>query len=202
MDAARTISALIVVGSLVGCSSGAGLPTQRAYGIANIEQPQSVSFYCGTILAVGPAILPNSIPPGIGITPSIGPWLVGLHGGSSGPNASIQVSAGFIDLNGIASAPSAPLTEYTVMLNNGEAVVVVQDAVPDLYGAPPNGPVFIRVVGNSYRVMPNTGLPPGLCAQGPLQTIQASYPNDVTLSYLGSGGVVYMHYPPRGIARY
>ena len=85
MHFARAISALIAVGSLVGCTSGAELPTQRAYGIASLEQPQSVDFYCGTILAVGPAILPNFIPPGIGITPSIGPWLVGLHGGRSVP---------------------------------------------------------------------------------------------------------------------
>jgi outer membrane lipoprotein SlyB len=57
MPTARTISALILVGSLVGCSSN-GLPTQRAYNVANLEQPQAVSFHCGTLVAVAPAILP------------------------------------------------------------------------------------------------------------------------------------------------
>lgn len=204
MHMARAISAFIVLGSLVGCSfSDSGLPTQRAYGIANIEQPQSVAFYCGTILAAAPAILPNDVPPGVGITPGISRWLLGLHAGQVGPNSGIQLSAGFVDLYGIASQPGAPLIEYTVRLNNGEAVVVVQNAEPTLYGAPPAGPVFIRAVGNSYRVMPNTPpLPRELCTRGPLQTVQAAYPNDVTLvSYLGSGGLLQMHYPPGGMAR-
>ena len=206
MHMARTISALIVVGSLVGCSSGNGLPTQRAYNLGNIEQPQTVGFYCGTIVAVEPAILPNGIPPGVGITPSIGPWLLGLHAWQTGPNATAQVSAGFLDLNGIASAPEAPLTEYTVMVNNVEPVLVVQSDLPQLY---PNdytpGPmrpserVGVRVVGNSYRVMRNTGL--GLpCTPGPLLATVAPVSTGVTYSYLGSGGVVSMHYRAGGIA--
>jgi hypothetical protein len=192
-----------LLGSLIGCSSSSGLPTQRAYSVANIEQPQPVTFYCGTLLAAAPAILPNPIPPGIGITPGISRWLVGLHAGSSGPNAGIQVSAGFLDLYGIASAPEAPLTEYIVRLDNGGGpVVVVQNALPELYGVPPTaGPVVVRAVGNSYRVMPDQGLPRELCARGPLQTQPslASYPSGVTHSFPGSGGVVYMHYPSGGI---
>jgi hypothetical protein len=209
MSVARTISTLALMGSLIGCSSSSGLPTQRAYSVASIEQPQSVSFYCGTLLAVAPAILPNPIPPGIGITPGISRWLVGLHAGSSGPNGVIQVSAGFLDLYGIASAPEAPLTEYTVLLNNGAAVVVMQnDPLPQLYPnevnlptAPPNTAVVVRVVGNSGRVM-NNQLPPGLCTQGSLQIqppVLASYPSGMTHSFLASGGVVYMHYPSGGL---
>jgi hypothetical protein len=196
---ARSFAALIAVASLVSCSSGNGLPTQRAYNLGNIEQPQAVGFYCGTIVAVEPAILPNGIPPGVGITPSIGPWLLGLHAWQTGPNATAQVSAGFLDLNGIASAPEAPLTEYTIMLNNGEPIIVVQSDLPQLYPndyspghVRPTEPVGVRVVGSTGRVMRNTALP---CTPGPLQTIQASYPIGVTHSFLGSGGVVYMYYP-------
>jgi hypothetical protein len=215
MRLTRTISALILVGSLVGCSSD-GLPTQRAYNVANLEQPQPVSFYCGEIVGVGPAILPNPIPPGIGITPGISRWLVGLHGGRVGPNAGIQVSAGFLDLYGIASAPEAPLTEYTVMVHTGTsppaAVIVVQSTLPDLYPADvglayqpnvvlvPNIPVAVRVVGNSARVMRRTGAEQ--CAQTPLQITPAPvFASDVTHSFLGAGGVVYMHYPAAGMAR-
>ena len=140
MPAARTISALILVGSLVACSSSSGLPTQRAYNVANIESPQPVSFHCGTLVSIAPAILPNPVPPGIGITPRLSQWLLGLHGGAIGPNGFIQVSAGFVDLVGIASDPAAPLTEYTVQLttgtnppNPGAAVVVVQNDLPQLY---------------------------------------------------------------------
>jgi len=106
-----------------------------------VQFPQPVSFYCGKLVDVEPTILPNPIPPGIGITTGISRWLVGLHGGSSGPNGAIQVSAGFLDLYGIASAPEAPMTEYTVLLRTGtdppnptlpgepmSAVVVVQNA--------------------------------------------------------------------------
>ena len=202
MHMARAILALIAIGSLVGCSSSSGLPTQRAYNAANIEQPQSVNFYCGTILAVAPAILPNSIPPGVGITPGISRWLLGVHGLSSGPNTGIQVSAGFLDLNGIASAPEAPLTEYTVMLNTGTPVVVVQNEAPELYGAPmsPSEAVGVRVVNNSYRVMRNTGLP---CSRGPLSpTVLAPGPVGVTHSFLGSGGVVSVYYPSGGMGHY
>ena len=203
MDAARTISALIVVGSLIGCSSDSGLPTQRAYNVASLETPQAVSFYCGTLIDVEPAILPNDIPPGVGITPGISRWLLGLHAGGVGPNSGIQVSAGFLDLYGIASNPSAPLTEYTVLLNGREAVIVVQNDVPTLYpndaGMVPPNPVVVRVVGNSGRVM-NNRLPPGLCTQGPLQTQLPVVADGVTLSYLGSGGVVYMHYRQGGIS--
>jgi hypothetical protein len=203
MHIARAISAFIVLGSLVACSSSSGLPTQRAYSVANIEQPQSVSFYCGTLLAVAPAVLPNDIPAGVGITPSISRWLVALHARQVGPNAGIQVSAGFLDLNGIASAPEAPLTEYTVMLNNGEPVVIVQNELPELYGPPiaPPAAVGVRVVNNSGRIMRNTGLP---CIPGPLQTqtVVASYPSSITHSFLGSGGIVYMHYPSGGMRHY
>jgi hypothetical protein len=211
MHIARAISAFIVLGSLVACSSSSGLPTQRAYAVANIERPQPVSFYCGTLVDVEPATLPNPIPPGIGITPGISRWLVGLHGGSSGPNAGIQVSAGFLDLYGIASAPEAPLTEYTVLLNNREAVVVVQnDPLPTLYPtevnlptAPPGTPVVVRLVNSSGRVM-NNRLPPGLCTPGPLQTspVLASYPSSITHSFVGASSIVYMHYPSGGMTRF
>jgi hypothetical protein len=204
MPVARTISAMILVGSLVGCSSSSGLPTQRAYSVANIEQPQSVSFFCGTLVGVGPAILPNPIPAGIGITPGISRWLVGLHAGAVGPNAGVQVSAGFLDLNGIASAPEAPLTEYTIQLGTGTAVVVVQNDLPQLYpndvGMGPPNPVVVRVVGNSGRLMRRTGAEQ--CATTPLQIqppVSAAYPSGVTHSFLASGGVVYMHYPSRGM---
>jgi hypothetical protein len=130
-----------------------------------------VSFYCGKLVDVEPTILPNPIPPGIGITTGISRWLVGLHGGSSGPNGAIQVSAGFLDLYGIASAPEAPMTEYTVLLRPGtdppnptlpgepmSAVVVVQNA-SSLYPNDSNlqlgADVVVRVVGNSGRVMPS-----------------------------------------------
>ena len=201
MHVARVMPAFIVLGSLVACSSSSQLPTQRSYSVANIEQPQPVSFYCGTLLAVAPAILPNPTPPGVGITPGISRWLVGLHGASSGPNASIQVSAGFLDLYGIASAPAAPLTEYTVMLNTGTPVVVVQNDLPELYGPPISAPaaVGVRVVGNSGRVMQNTGLP---CTQGPLQVsspVLASYPSGITHSFVGANSIVYMHYPSGGM---
>jgi hypothetical protein len=200
---ARSFAALILVGSLVGCSSSSGLPTQRAYNVASLETPQPVSFFCGQLVGVGPAILPNPIPAGIGITPGISRWLVGLHAGAVGPNAGIQVSGGFLDLYGIASAPEAPLTEYTVVLSTGtsppNAVVVVQNDLPELYPGAlvPNTPVVVRVIGNSGRVMPRTGAEP--CAQRPLQippqTQVVAYPSGVTHSFLGAGGLVYMHYP-------
>lgn len=126
-----------------------------------------------------------------------------MHGLQSGPNAGVQVSAGFLDLNGIASAPEAPVTEYTVMLNNGEPVLVVQNENPQLYGAPmrPSEPVGVRVVNNSYRVMRNTGLP---CSQGPLHTVVAAAPAPigVTHSFLGAGGQIYMYYPSGGMGHY
>jgi hypothetical protein len=177
--------------------------------VANLEQPQQVGFFCGEIVGVGPAILPNPLPPGVGITPGISRWLLGVHAGGVGPNAGIQVSAGFLDLYGIASAPEAPLTEYTVMVHTGtsppNAVIVVQNDLPQLYpndvGMVPNTPVAVRVVGNSGRVMRRTGAEQ--CAQTPLQiTPQApvvAYSSDVTHSFLGAGGVVYMHYPSGGI---
>jgi len=204
MPYARTITALILVGSLIGCSSSSGLPTQRAYNVASIETPQSVSFYCGTLLAVAPAILPNDIEGGVGITPRLSQWLLGLHAGAYGPNGYLRVSAGFVDLVGIASYPEAPTTEYTV-LHNGTAVIVVQNDLPALY--PPVNPspgtgVVVRVVGSSARVMPNPGLPPQLCTPGPLQiqpAVLASYPSGMTHSFVGAGGVVYMHYPSGGM---
>jgi hypothetical protein len=191
MPAARTISAksgaaLILVGSLIGCSSSSGLPTQRAYTVANIEQPQSVIFHCGELVGVAPAMISNPIPAGIGVTPGISRWLVGLHAASYGPNAGIQVSGGFLDLYGIASAPEAPMIEYTVQIHTGasppNAVVVVQSALPDLYPndvgmAPPN-PVVVRVVNGSGRVMRRT--PTDQCATTPLQIpppVLASYPS-------------------------
>jgi hypothetical protein len=200
MPTARTISALILIGSLVGCSSSSGLPTQRAYSVANLEQPQSVSFYCGALLAVAPAILPNPIPPGVGITPGISRWLLGLHGGAVGPNAGFQLSAGFLDLYGIASAPEEPLIEYTVLLNGGEAVVVVQSALPELYpavGAPTN-PVTVRVVGSSGRVMPRNPAEP--CTQGPLQiTGPPVVVEGQSHSFLGAGGMVTTYYRQEGM---
>ena len=117
--------------------------------------------------------------------------------GQVGPNAGIQVSAGFLDLYGIASAPEAPLTEYTVVFPNGTAVIVVQNDLPQLYPNVPLGPVVVRVVGSSGRVMPRNPAEP--CSQTPLQTVVA-YSSDVTHSFLGAGGVVYMHYPSGGIA--
>ena len=91
-----------------------------------------------------------------------------------------------------------------VRLNNGEAVVVVQNAEPDLYPQP-TGPVFIRAIGNSYRVMPNPGLPPELCNPGPLLAL-APVSAGMTMSYslpgayTGSGAVIYQHYRAGGIA--
>jgi len=82
MPIARTISILILVGSLVGCSSSSGLPTQRAYSVANLEQPQPVSYYCGDLVGVAPAVLPNLVEPGVGVTPRLSQWLLGLHGGA------------------------------------------------------------------------------------------------------------------------
>jgi hypothetical protein len=206
MPTARTISALILVGSLVGCSSN-GLPTQRAYNVANLEQPQAVSFHCGALVAAAPAILPNPLPPGIGIRPGVSRWLLGLHAGARGPNAGIQLSAGFLDLYGIASNPEEPLIEYTVVLNSppnpaGDAVIVVQSALPALYPNVAPGRVVVRVVGSSGRVMPYDPAVP--CAQTPLQIspqtqVVAYPPADVTHSFLGAGGVVYMNYPSRGI---
>src|SRR5437867_863440 len=137
MRLTRKISAsLILVGSLVGCSNPSGLPTQRAYNVANLETPQSVSFNCGTLIAAAPAVLPNPISaPGVGITAGISRWLLGLHGGRVGANSGIQLSAGFLDLYGIASNPDEPLTEYTVLLNSppnpaGDAIIVVQSDLP------------------------------------------------------------------------
>jgi hypothetical protein len=207
MPTTRTISALILVGSLVGCSASSGLPTQRAYSVANIEQPQPVSYYCGDLVGVGPAVLPNPIEPGVGVTPRLSQWLLGLHGGAVGPNGYVRVSAGFVDLVGIASAPDAPLTEYTVQVHTGPSrpapVIVVQNELPSLY---PNdvamvapSPVVVRVVGNSGRVMRRTGTEQ--CAQTPIQIgpPALAYSGGVTHSFLGAGGVVYMHYPSGGI---
>src|ERR1700719_1764133 len=88
---ARSFAPLILIGSLAGCSSSSGLPTQRAYSVANLEQPQQVGFFCGEIVGVGPAILSNPLPPGVGITPGISRWLLGVHAGGVGPNSGIQV---------------------------------------------------------------------------------------------------------------
>jgi hypothetical protein len=99
------------------------------------------------------------------LTPRLGPWLAGLHVGAYGSAGGVKVSAGFIDLIGVASAPNAPTTEYTVLLRTGTfppdpslsprepmaAVVVVQN---DPNGQlPPGADVVVRVVGNSGRVM-------------------------------------------------
>ena len=135
-----------------------------------------------------------------------------MHAGGVGPNAGIQVSAGFLDLNGIASNPEEPLVEYTVLLNSppdpaADAVIVVQSALPALY--PPIGapitPVVVRVVGNSGRVMPRNLAEP--CSQTALQIpsqgtqVVVAYPTEITHSFVGANSVVYMHYPSRGIAR-
>jgi hypothetical protein len=208
MPTTRTISALILIGSLVGCSSSSGLPTQRAYSVASIEQPQPVSYYCGDLVGVAPAILPNPIEPGVGITPRLSQWLLGLHGGAVGPNGYVRISGGFVDLVGIASAPEAPIIEYTVQVHTGPippaAVVVVQNELPQLY---PNdvglvsGPVVVRVVGNSYRVMRRT--PTDQCSQTPLQFAfqgtQAVGASGVTQTSLGANGSVYRFYPSGGI---
>ena len=195
----KTISALILVGSLVACSASDGLHTQRAYSEANLEQPQEVSFDCGKLVDVAPAILPNSIPTGVGITPSISRWLVGLHAASSGANAGIKVSAGFLDLNGIASAPGAPTTEYTVLLRTGtnppnptlpgepmSAVVVVQNDLslyPNAANLQPGTDVVVRVVNGSGRVMASPF--GGQCA--------GNFPWYPQSASLGGGS-----FPPRG----
>jgi hypothetical protein len=210
MPIARTISILILVGSLVGCSSSSGLPTQRAYSVANLEQPQPVSYYCGDLVGVAPAVLPNLVEPGVGVTPRRSQWLLGLHGGAVGPNGYVRLSAGFVDLVGIASDPAAPTTEYTVQLHTGmgppTAVIVVQNQLPQLYPESVNltapAPVVVRVVGNSGRVMRRS--PTDQCSQTPLPipfqgTQVVAYPTDVTHSFVGANSVVYMHYPSGGI---
>jgi hypothetical protein len=55
--------------------------------------------------------------------------------GSSRPQclSQVRVSAGFVDLVGIASNPEAPTNEYTVLLDNETAVIVVQNPLPGLY---------------------------------------------------------------------
>ena len=202
----RNFAALILFGSLVGCSSSSGLPTQRAYSVASIEQPQPVSYYCGDLVGVAPAILPNPIEPGVGVTPRLSQWLLGLHGGAVGPNGYVRISAGFVDLVGIASAPEAPINEYTVQVHTGPipptAVIVVQNELPQLY---PNdvglaaGPVVVRVVGNSYRVMRRTGTEQ--CAQTPIQMGPPALASSgfALTTFIGAGGVGRIYYPSGGI---
>lgn len=161
----RSVFALALLGSLIGCSSTSSLPTQTAYSVANIEQPQPVHFYCGMLVAVQPATINVSNEGGVGVTPRLGQWLLGLHAGSYGPGtAGIKVSGGFVDLIGIASQPNLAVNEYTVLLRTGTdprdqtlspaepmaAVIVVQADEGQLA---PGADVVVRVVGQSGRVM-------------------------------------------------
>jgi hypothetical protein len=175
----KTIFAFALLGVLAGCYP----PTQTQYPPEVVEQPQPVHFFYGTLIDVRAATLEPGAEPGIGATASFSPWLAGLHVGGRTGNAELRISAAFVDIPLIASAPNLPATEYTVMPDYGTnppdpyvhapgaaAVIVVQN---DHQGDPPmrlGDHVVVRVVGNSGRVMANP-LPPAIAARlaaGPL----------------------------------
>jgi hypothetical protein len=228
MPAAGTIPALILVGSLVGCSTTTSLPTQTSYRVANLEQPQPVHYFYGTLVDVRPGSLEFGYEAGIGLTPRLGPWLAGLHVGAYGPRGYVKLSGGFVDILGVASAPNAPTAEYTVMLHKGTdprdqtlrfgepmaAVIVVQNELPDRYpddvGMQKGDPVVVRVVGNSGRVM-RSPLPdyavPQLAAVTPMpvpiQRPVYEYPSDGFIDRtMGAGAAGHTYYPPGGMGRY
>jgi hypothetical protein len=175
----KTIFAFALIGMLAGCYP----PTQTQYSPSVVEQPQPVHFFYGTLIDVRPAALEPGTEPGIGATASLSPWIAGLHVGGRTGNAELRISAAFVDIPLIASAPNLPATEYTVMPDYGTnppdpyvhvpgaaAVIVVQN---DHQGDLPmrlGDHVVVRVVGNSGRVMANP-LPPAIAARlaaGPL----------------------------------
>jgi len=168
-----------------------------------VEQPQQVQYFLGQIIAINPATLEFGYQPGIAARPGIGPWLVGLHGVANGPAGALRVSGGFVDVYLEASTPSMVSREYTVLLDSGTPVIVVQNDYPDRY--PDAGgvgtPVVARVVGHSARVMAQTTLPPGmaqrLASRGPLLPLGGAAP-----AAPDGGGMLLNQYRPTFVVSY
>jgi hypothetical protein len=209
------ISALpLLLCILVGCNP----PTQSGYSPSVVEQPQPVHFFYGTLVGIRPATLEYGNEAGIGVGIGLSPWLAGLHVGGYGPAGGLRLSAAFLDIPIVASAPNLPATEYTVLLDRGTnppdpytadpraaAVIVVQNDNP---GEPPlnwYAHVIVRVVGNSARVMANW-LPPAIenrLAAGPLpvplQGQRYAYPSGTITVRSDAHAIAADYYPPAGM---
>ncbi len=168
---ARTILALLLLGSLVGCYP----PTQTQYSPAAVGQPMPVHFFYGRLVDVRPATLEYGNGAGIGVAPGFSPYLAGIHLGGEGPAGGVRVSAAFTSLALEGSAPNLPAVEYTVMLDNGTNP-------PDPYLQPYPSDRRSRPYAYGRQPIPSCGLPPdrqgaGLPPERPDAVIVVQNPN-------------------------
>jgi outer membrane lipoprotein SlyB len=157
MSLNKTLSALIMLGSLSGCFP----PSQSSYSPTVWEQPQPVHFYYGRVVAIRPAEIAYGGIAGFGIRAGLAPgWVAGIGAGGSGPSGGFGVTALGTRLFLEAAIPNVPATEYTVMLDQGStppdpksAIIIVQNVYPFERAPTLNEHVAVRAVGNSARVI-------------------------------------------------
>jgi hypothetical protein len=190
MHILRTVSAFGVLVSVAGCYP----PTQTQYNPAVVETPQPVAFFQGTLIDARPATFNYGTIAGIGaaIIPSYRNF-VGLAVGGNGSAAGIGAAIPGLAVLAGGVVPELPATEYTVCLDRGTypaspgapaTIIVVQNVYADRYPndvnmAPPT-PVWVRVVGNSGRVMRR------IAVAAPAPLVQPQAPADA--SCLSAGG--------------
>jgi hypothetical protein len=169
MHFVRVISAVALLGSVVGCYPR----TQTQYSPDVAERPQSVQFFQGTLIDRRPATFQYGTFAGVGaaLVPT-NPYFAGLAAGGRGSTAGIGAAFGGVAVLAGGTVPNLPATEFTVCLDRGTyplspgapaAIIVVQNDYPYSYDLPdskpddldmtPPTPVLVRVVGSSGRVM-------------------------------------------------
>lgn len=143
--------------SLAACQR----PGQNTYSYAEVGRASLVNF--GTVLAVREVNVQGKNTGAGGLVGAAGGGIAGSQFGRSGGNAAATLAGVAVGAVAGALAEQAmsnrTALEYTVILENGVTMTIVQDHNEGEQQLPPGSRVMVQVTGGTQRVLPATNIP-------------------------------------------